>query len=144
MQDLEDKAKDQAFEDARKGLTDKEFKTIAYKIVFKEQNKKEEFSGRTYYEEIDFQEEQSIQNNIFYIHERYKVYKDYAYGVGLTIVVNERTLDQKAVERAIEDFYKRGEKEWINDNPVDKKELVELYNEVFKKTNCGSAAIKMD
>ncbi|WP_338659319.1 hypothetical protein [Pectobacterium araliae] len=159
LQDLDDKAKDQAFEDARKGLTGKEFediinpeavpvlgangKTIAHEMVFKEQNKKEVFSGRTYYEEIDFQKEQNIQKNIFDIHERYKIYKGYVYGVGLTIVVSERTLDQEAVERAIDDFYKRGETEWINDKPVDKEQLVKLYNKIFKMTNCSSAEIKI-
>lgn len=159
LQDLDDKAKDQAFEDARKGLTEKEFedivnpetvsildvngKTIAHKMVFKEQNKKEEFSGRTYYEEIDFQKEQNIQKNIFDIHERYEIHKGYAYGVGLTIVVSEITLDQEAIERAIDGFYTRGENKWINDKPVDKKELTELYNEIFKNTNCDSAEIKI-
>ncbi|QDX97018.1 hypothetical protein EGD00_07835 [Pectobacterium carotovorum subsp. carotovorum] len=160
LQDLDDKAKYQAFEDARKGLTKEEYqdilnpetipildengKVFAHKQVFKEQNKKEEFSGRTYYEEIDFQKEQNIKNGVFDIYERYEIYKDYAYGLGLTIVVNERTLDQEIVERAIDDFYKHGEKEWINDNPVDKKELVERYKEVFKKKNCDIAAIKID
>ncbi|MFP9229619.1 hypothetical protein [Pectobacterium cacticida] len=71
LQDLDDKAKHQAFEDARKGLTkeeyhdilnpetipifDKKGKIFAHKQVFKEQNRKVEFSGRTYYEEIDYQ-----------------------------------------------------------------------------------------
>ncbi|MBG0751133.1 MULTISPECIES: hypothetical protein [Pectobacterium] len=103
-----------------------------------------EFSGRTYYEEIDFQKEKNINSGVFDIHERYEIYKDYAYGLGLLIVVNEKTLDQEAVERAIEDFYIRGEKEWINDNSVDKIEIVKLYNEIFKKTNCGYATMKSD
>lgn len=160
LQDFDDKAKHQAFEDARKGLTKEEYqdilnpetipildkngKVIAHKQVFKEQNRKVEFSGRTYYEEIDFQKEKNINSGVFDIHERYEIYKDYAYGLGLLIVVNEKTLDQEAVERAIEDFYIRGEKEWINDNSVDKIEIVKLYNEIFKKTNCGYATMKSD
>ncbi|WP_323641059.1 hypothetical protein [Pectobacterium polonicum] len=160
LQDLEDKAKHQAFEDARKGLTKEEYqdilnpetipildengKVFAHKQVFKEQNKKEEFSGRTYYEEIDFQKELNIKSGVFDIYERYEIYKNYAYGLGLTIVVNEKTLDQETVERAIEDFYMHGEKEWINDKSVDKKELVEVYNEIFKKTNCDYATMKSD
>ncbi|EAT4593470.1 hypothetical protein M8D54_004963 [Salmonella enterica] len=160
LQDLEDKAEHLAFEDARKGLTEEEYhdilnletipildkngKVFAHEQVFKEQNRKVEFSGRTYYEEIDYQKEQNIKRGVFDIYERYEIYKDYAYGLGLTIVVNEKNLDQEAVERAIENFYKRGEKTWTDDKPVDKKELIKLYNEVFKKTNCGSAEIKMD
>ncbi len=150
LQDLDDKAYHQAHDDALKRITEEEFqdiinpemipvigkngKIIGHQIVFKEQNKKEEFSGRTYYEEIDFQKEQNIQKGIFDIHEKYEIYKGYAYGIGLMIVVNEKTLNQEAVERAIEKFYRRGEKDWINETPVDKKELLQSYTKVFKKT----------
>ncbi|MEH0875665.1 hypothetical protein QM999_13310 [Pectobacterium cacticida] len=160
LQDLDDKAKHQAFEDARKGLTkeeyhdilnpetipifDKKGKIFVHKQVFKEQNRKVEFSGRTYYEEIDYQKEQNIKNGMFDIYERYEIYKDYAYGLGLTIVANEKNLDQGAVERAIEGFYMRGEIEWINDKPVDKEKLVELYNDIFKKTNREVYEIKIN
>ncbi|WP_189644267.1 hypothetical protein, partial [Pectobacterium aquaticum] len=57
--------------------------------------------------------------------------------------VHDLALDQEAVERAIDDFYKRGEAEWINDKPADKEQLVKLYNEIFKMTNCSSAEIKI-
>lgn len=158
LQEFEDKIENKAFEKAREGLTKEEFEEIidlktvpvnigniiVHEVVSKEQEGKEVFNGRTYYEEIDFQKENNITDNSFEIKERYEIYKDYTYGIGVTIVVNENHLNQGVVERAIEDFYRRGEKEWESDKVIDKKELVERYRDIFLNTHCDAAALKID
>lgn len=158
LQEFEDKIENKAFEKAREGLTKEEFEEIidlktvpvnigniiVHEVVSKEQEGKEVFNGRTYYEEIDFQKENNITDNSFEIKERYEIYKDYTYGIGVTIVVNENHLNQGSVERAIEDFYRRGEKEWESDKVIDKKELVERYRDIFLNTHCDAAALKID
>lgn len=160
LQDFDDNIERDAFDKASSKLTTKEIDSIldketipvfgkngdiiAEQEIYKEQEKKDIFDGRTYYEEIDFQKENNIEENVLEIRERYEVYKDYVYGIGITIVVDEDHLNQQAVERAIEDFYRRGEKEWVSDELLDKKELTKRYREVFLKTYCNAAYLKID
>lgn len=160
IQELEDKAETYAFQKADEKLDKKEKedilrmdfedvlgkdgKTIACKVISKEPEPKEQFEGRTYYQEIDHQQEEFIKNNLFDdIYERYEVYKDYSYGIGVTLVVNEKTLNQEAIERAIENFYLRGEREWVGEVAIDRESLMDDY-EVFKASNMSSAPIKIE
>lgn len=160
LQDFDDNIKRDAFDKASSKLTTKEIDSIldretipvfgkngdiiAEQEIYKEPERKDIFDGRTYYEEIDFQKEKNINDNNFEIKERYEIYKDYVYGIGITIVVDENHLNQEAVERAIEDFYRRGEKEWVSGDALDKKELIERYRDVFLNTHCDTAALKID
>ena len=100
----------------------------------------------TVYEELnDHYVLKKEKNEDFYkIFERYEIYKDYVYGIGLTIVVNEKDLNQEAVERAIENFYQAGEKAWISPNPVDKEKLIDGYENIFKNKNEGAAILILE
>ena len=100
----------------------------------------------TVYEELnDHYVLKKEKNEDFYkIFERYEIYKDYVYGIGLTIVVNEKDLNQEAVERAIENFYQADEKAWVSPSPVDKENLIDGYENIFKNKNEGSAILILD
>ena len=88
--------------------------------------------------------EKEKDDDFYKIFERYEIYKNYMYGIGLTIVVNEKDLNQEAVERAIENFYQAGEKAWISPNPVDKEKLIDGYENIFKNKNEGAAILILE
>lgn len=62
--------------------------------------------------------------NPYDIKEEFYIHKDFRYGIGLTIIVNEKNLDTETIHKIIDKFYAMGEKSWKSEKPVDKEELV--------------------
>lgn len=81
---------------------------------------------------------------LFNIHEQFHIQKNYKYGVGLTIIVNESDLTQEVINKIIERFYDMGEIEWKDSNPVDKEKLINIYENIYKKNAEGGAILILD
>jgi len=52
------------------------------------------------------------------VYEEFIVHRNYAYGFGLTMYVDEKRIDVEAVDRSIKRFFEYGEKYWKADKPV--------------------------
>lgn len=82
--------------------------------------------------------------DIFNIHEEFSIHKDYRYGIGLTIIVNEADLTQEIIEKIIERFYAMGEVSWKSTEVVDKESLINIYENDYKEKAEGGALLIID
>jgi hypothetical protein len=71
-----------------------------------------QFEGRTFNQECDRLEALYLVSDPPLITERFEIDRGYAYGIGLHAVVVETNLDRAAIERTIQRFRDRGERDW--------------------------------
>ncbi|OYT93730.1 MAG: hypothetical protein CFE43_03180 [Burkholderiales bacterium PBB3] len=70
------------------------------------------FEGRTFREECDRLETLYAASNANPVGESFTTHRNYAYGIGLTAVVDEENLDCAAIVRTIQRFRDIGESNW--------------------------------
>ena len=71
-----------------------------------------QFEGRTFNQECERLEKLYLATDPPLVTERFAVDRSYAYGIGLHAVVAEENLDRAAIERTIQHFRDRGERDW--------------------------------
>lgn len=93
-------------------------KVLTYQLAIREKRRYAQFENRTFREQVHFLEKHIIENNPPVIHEYFAIDRNYAYGFGLRMVVDEEAISVDAINRAIERFRLMGEIEWRSDVPV--------------------------
>lgn len=93
-------------------------KVLSYTLADKPKRHYEQFDGRTFREQVVFLEKDILENNPPEIYECFELDKNYAYGIGLKMVVDEAFISVDAINRAIERFRAGGEVAWKAENPV--------------------------
>lgn len=87
-------------------------KIISHILVHREACKYDFIGGLTFDEFVKKRELEIVVNGPPVIHCGYKFLPDYAYGLGVRMIVDAPALSQKIIEGAIADFRERGECEW--------------------------------
>jgi hypothetical protein len=135
-----DAAHDKAFERAYGALTPEEMaiesrlefepadrsrtgKVLTYKMVDREPVRYAQFDGLTFSEQLEKLESEIIRDEPPVIHESFTLDREYVYGIGLHIVHDVETINQAAIESAIERFLAIGETEWRSAEPVPRERL---------------------
>jgi len=93
-------------------------KVISHTLVHREACKYDCFGLLTFFEFVEKRELEIMINDPPAIHFGYKFLPDYAYGLGLRMIVDAPSLSQQIIEDAIADFRKRGEREWHSPEAV--------------------------
>lgn len=62
------------------------------------------------------------------VFEEFQLHDDFAFGVGLDIIVDEEKITYAIVDKYIQLFYDRGEVEWKSDTPVSPERLIYKRN----------------
>ncbi|WJW96580.1 hypothetical protein QVH37_10025 [Enterobacter pseudoroggenkampii] len=91
---------------------------ISQTLVRREACKYDAFGGLTFLEFLEKRELEIVINDPPAIHCGYKFLPDYAYGLGLRMIVDVPSLSQKVIEDVIADFRTRGEREWHSPEAV--------------------------
>ncbi|MEN4889771.1 hypothetical protein [Erwinia billingiae] len=123
-----DAYKSRAFDEVREMLSDEERenefkinkvpnynaqgKIISHTLVHNEPCKYDFFDGLTFFEFVEKRELEIVINDPPVVHCGYKFLPDYAYGLGVRMVIDAPALSQQVIENAIADFRGRGECEW--------------------------------
>lgn len=81
---------------------------------------------------------------LYNICEEFKVHKNFKYGTGLTIIVNEKDLTQEVIDKIIENFYAIGEISWKSDAPVSKESLISIYENIYKKRSNREPLLELE
>ena len=108
------------FEPAERSRTGK---ILTYKLVDREPVRYAQFDGLTFSEQLEKLEVEIIRDEPPAIHESFKLDRDYAYGIGLHIVRDVETINQAAIESAIDRFLAVGETDWRSAEPVPRERL---------------------
>lgn len=90
-----------------------------YRIKTLPQRRYDEFDGRTKNEQIDFETEAYIATKPP-IYEQARLDFDYAFGIGLDIVVDAHGINVDVVNEAIDKFYAHGCQDWTATEPCKK------------------------
>lgn len=98
-------------------------KVLTYKLVERARKRFEQFGGLTFFEQWEKFESEIARSEPPAIYESFKLDHDYAYGIGLRIVLDADVIDQSAVERAIARFREIGEIDWRASDPVSPGKL---------------------
>lgn len=93
-------------------------KIISHTLVHREACKYDVFGGLTFFGFVEKRELEIVINDPPAIYCGYDFLPDYAYGLGLRIVVDAPYLSQQVIEDAIADFRERGECEWHSSEAV--------------------------
>lgn len=93
-------------------------KILTYRLGEKPVRRYSQFENRTLREQIAFLERDILENNPPEIYESFSLDREYAYGIGLKMVVDEDFMSLEAINRAIERFRSLGEAEWRAEKPV--------------------------
>lgn len=93
-------------------------KIISHTLVPREAGKYDFFGGLTFFDFVKKRELEIVSNDPPAIHCGYEFLPDYAYGLGLRIIVDAPYLSQQVIEDAITDFRERGEREWHSSEAV--------------------------
>ncbi|MGC4252406.1 MAG: hypothetical protein QM605_13345 [Sphingobium sp.] len=116
-------------EDERAAEFKLEFEPIAYRGLKMYQLKPRE--RRTYeaFGELTFEEYEEqvaagiIRNEPPPVHESFRTDREYAYGIGLYLVVDAEEIDREVVEATITRFQEQGEADWTAPKPVARERL---------------------
>lgn len=81
------------------------------------------FGGLTFSEQWDKLESEILRESPPTIYESFKLDHDYAYGIGLHIVIDTDVINQTTIEQAIAKFREIGETDWQATNPVPRERL---------------------
>lgn len=93
-------------------------KVISHTLVHREACKYEFFGGLTFYEFVEKREIEIVINDPPAIYCGYDFLPNYAYGLGLRMVVDTPYLSQQVIEDAIADFRERSECGWYSAEAV--------------------------
>jgi len=100
----------------RQGYVIKPSPTVAY----------DSLGGLTYEAYKIRRREDIIRDNPPVIHERWVCDPGYAYGTGVSFIVDAPSIDQAVIERAIHQFKAMGETDWVNPVPVPRENLPQV------------------
>jgi hypothetical protein len=98
-------------------------KVLTYKLVERDKPKYEKFGGLTFFEQWEKQESEVARAAPPTIYESFRLDRNYAYGIGLSIVLDVGVIDRAAIEQAIIRFREIGEIDWQADYPVPREKL---------------------
>ncbi len=116
-------------------------KILTYRLVERPKTRFDKFDGLTFDEYLEKLEAETILETPPLIHESFQLKNRYAYGLGLSIVVDATVIKREAIETAINNFRKIGETNWQAINPVP-RELLPVISEkaalmAIKEINTG-------
>lgn len=124
------RALDEAYEMLSKQERENEFKInsypnynargeiISHTLIHREECKYDIFGGLTFFEFVKKREIEIVINDPPAIYCDYEFLPNYAYGLGLRMVVDAPSLNQQVIEATIADFRKRGEHEWCSQEKI--------------------------
>ena len=93
-------------------------KIVSYTMVTREKPRYAAFNGLTYSDYIQQRKEALLHTAPPPVYCGYKILPGYAYGIGLSMVVDAERLSIEVIEAAIADFRARGEREWRSPEPA--------------------------
>jgi len=93
-------------------------KIVSYIAVNSIARKYAVFGGLTFSQYVQKREQEIAHDDPPTIYKRYQFLPDYAYGLGLRIIVDASALTRQVIEEAIADFRSLGENEWCSSEPV--------------------------
>lgn len=91
---------------------------FSHTLVHREACKYDVFGDLTLFDFVEKREIEIVINDPPAIHCGYKFLPDYAYGLGLRMIIDAPYLSQQVIEDAIADFRDRGEREWHSPEAV--------------------------
>lgn len=100
-------------------------KVLTYTMVFKD-TRYDQFDGRTFYEQWEKAEADVVRDTPITIYESFRTDPDYAYGIGLYMIIDADVINRESVERAILKFREIGETDWKADEPVSADRLPKM------------------
>lgn len=98
-------------------------KVLTYRQVKREPVRYAQFGGLTFPEQWRKLESEIVQHDPPAIFESFKLDHKYAYGIGLSIVLDVPVIDQAAIECSIDRFLSVGETNWKSIIPVPNDQL---------------------
>lgn len=98
-------------------------KVLTYKLVEQNKPQYEKFGGLTFFEQWEKLESEIVQKTPPTICESFRLDRSYAYGIGLSIVLDVDVINRMAIEQAIIKFREIGEIDWQAANPVPRERL---------------------
>jgi hypothetical protein len=95
---------------------------ILYEQIPQEPKTYEYFNNKTWFEFICATEDELCKTRNYPVCEEFEIRRDYAYGVGLVMTVDEAVIDTAAIERAILRFQLNSESDWCSE-PIARDRL---------------------
>ncbi|EMA5681493.1 hypothetical protein U3Z00_003606 [Salmonella enterica] len=102
-------------------------KILSHTMVFRKPSEYAIFGGLTFSQYVHKREQEIARDDPPIIHCCYRFLPNYAYGLGLQMIVDAPSLSQQIIEAAISDFRLRGECEWHSPKPVS-VEMLRLFD----------------
>jgi hypothetical protein len=96
-------------------------KVLGYRLIEQQKMQYEKFGGLTFFEQWEKLESEIVREAPQTIHELFQLYRRYAYGIGLHIVLDVDVIDRTAIEQAITRFREMGETDWQAANSVPRE-----------------------
>lgn len=98
-------------------------KILSFEMVFPEDDAFPQFGGLTYDQYVEKLEQEIARQEPPVVHESFSLDPGYAYGIGLSIVIDAPHVSRVVVEEAIARFRREGERNWRSPSPVPRERL---------------------
>lgn len=77
----------------------------------------ESVNGKSYFENLDLCIAEAAKSGVS-VFETYEILPDYAYGIGLEMIVDDPFLTVESINSAIADFIEKGETDYFSEKPI--------------------------